>query len=121
MSRYGPLSFDRYDQDQTFRLDDDQSKPGQMTRLAFIDEPNWPMTDVRKLPRGQWPHFLRTHPRSKPRLTMETAPDGAVFLALKDKQGRTRIVLKVGPHGNSVIQLLGINGKVIAQLPRPRT
>ena len=51
---------------------------------------------------------------------MERAADGGVFLALEDKQGRTRLALKVDSHGNSVIQLLGANGKVVAQLPRRR-
>lgn len=120
VSSFGHLSFDRYDQDQTFSLDDDQDKTGQQTRIAFIDEPKWPITEVLKLPHSQWQHFLKTHPRGKPRLTMERAPDGAVLLALKDKQGRTRLVLKVDSHGNPVIKLLGTNGNVIAQLPRAR-
>lgn len=119
-SSYGHLSFDRYDQDQTFSLDDIQDKTGQMTRLAFIDEPKWPITDVLKLTHSQWQQFLKTHPGDQPRLTMERAPGGAVSLALKDKQGRTRLVLKVGSDGNPVIKLLGTNGKVIAQLPHVR-
>ncbi len=120
VSSYGHLSFDRYDQDQTFSLDDEQSAAGQMTRLAFIDQPKWPMTEILKLPHSQWQQFLKTHPGGKPRLTMERAADGAVFLALKDKQGRTRIALKVGPHGNPVIDLLGASGRVIAQVPPAR-
>ncbi len=120
VSSYGHLSFDRYEQDQTFSLDDEQEKNGQMTRIAFIDRPKWPITHLFKKPRSQWKHFLKTHPGRQPRLTMERAPDGAVFLALKDKQGRTRLVLKVGSHGNPVIELLGTNGKVIARLPRAR-
>lgn len=118
VSSYGHLSFDRYDQDQTFSLDDDQTRNGQMTRLAFIDQPKWPITDIFKLPQSEWKHFIETHPGKEPRLTMERAPDGAVFLALKDKQGRTRIVLSVGAHGNPVIKLLGASGNVIAELPR---
>lgn len=120
VSSYGHLSFDRYDQEQTFSLDDDQQKTRQMTRLAFIDEPKWPMPDVLKLPHSQWRHFLQTHPGRKPRLTMERAPDGAVFLALKDQQGRTRIMLKVGSHGNPVVELFGVSGKVTAQVPGAR-
>ena len=118
VSSYGHLSFDRYDQDQTFSLDDDQTSNGQTTRLAFIDQPKWPITDIFKRPQSEWKHFIQTHPGNEPRLTMERAPDGAVFLALKDKQGRTRIMLTVGPHGNPAIKLLGANGHVIAELPR---
>lgn len=118
VSSYGHLSFDKYDQDQTFSLDDDQAESGQTTRLAFIDEPKWPMTDVLKLPRSQWQEFLKTHLGGKPRLMMERAPDGAVFLALKDTQGRTRIVLEVDSRGDPVIKLLDPTGKVIAELPR---
>lgn len=119
-SSYGHLSFDRYEQDQAFSLDAIQNRTGTLTRLAFIDRPKWPITDLLRRPVSQWLHFLRTHPRSEPRLTMERARDGAVFLAVKDRQGRTRILIKVGSHGNPVIQLLGRSGNVIAQLPHPR-
>ena len=120
VSSYGHLSFDRYEQDQAFSLDAIQNRTGQVTRLAFIDRPKWPITDLLKLPPNRWLQFLKTHPRSDPRLTMERAHDGAVFLAVKDEQGHTRILIKVGSHGNPVIQLLGASGRVIAQLPRPR-
>ena len=62
VSSFGHLSFDRYDQDQTFSLDDEQFATGQMTRLAFIDEPKWPMTEILKLPHSQWQQFLKTLP-----------------------------------------------------------
>ena len=120
VSSYGHLSFDRYEQDQAFSLDAIQNRTGQVTRLAFIDRPKWRITDLLKLPVSQWRQFLKTHPRGEPRLTMERAHDGAVFLAVKDRQGHTRILIKVGSHGNPVIQLLGASGRVIAQLPRPR-
>lgn len=120
VSSYGHLSFDRYEQDQAFSLDAIQSRTGSTTGIAFIDRPKWPITDLLRLPRNDWRHFLATHPRSAPRLTMQRAVDGSVALAVRDRQGHTRILIKVGSHGSPVIQLLDANGKVITQLPHPR-
>ncbi len=120
VSSYGHLSFDRYEQDQAFSLDAIQSKTGNTTGIAFIDRPKWPITDLLKRPQKQWRQFLATHPRAAPRLTMQRAADGSVSLAVRDRQGHTRILIKVGSHGSPVIQLLDASGKVITQLPRPR-
>ncbi len=116
---YGHLSFDRYDQDETFSLDDDQNGNGQSTRMAFIDRPSWPIVDQLRLPRSQWPHFLATHPNGVPRLVLARAANGAVSLAMKDRQGHTRILLKVEANGTPVIRVLDARGTVVGQLPRP--
>lgn len=120
VASYGHLSFDRYDQDQAISLGAIQGRTGESTRLAFIDRPKWPITGLLRLPRSRWRHFLATHPRSVPRLTMERAPDGSVSLAVKDRQGHTRILIRVGAHGAPVIRLLDARGSVVAQLPRSR-
>jgi hypothetical protein len=120
VSSYGHLSFDRYDQDQAFSVGAVQDRTGESTRIAFIDPAHWPITDLLRLPRRKWREFLATHPRGAPRLMMERAVDGSVSLVIKDRRGRTRILIKVGRHGTPVIRLFDAGGRVIAQLPSKR-
>lgn len=118
VSSYGHLSFDGYDRDQELNLEYLQNGGGRSTKLEFLDQPEWPITDMLHLPQSQWPHFLATHPRSTPRLMMTRARDGSVALALKDKQGHTRILIRVAQDGTPVIELLDPAGKIIGRLPR---
>lgn len=120
VSSYGHLSFDRYDQDQELNLEYLQDGSGQSTRLAFLDQPAWPLTDVLKLPRSQWSHFAGTHPHGTPRLMMSRGQDGSVSLGLKDKQGHTRILIEVSSDGTPVIELLDPTGKIVGQLPQSK-
>ncbi len=120
VSSYGHLSFDRYDQDQELNLEYLQDGSGQSTRLAFLDQPQWPLTHVLRLPRDEWPHFAATHPRGAPRLMMSRAEDGSVSLGLKDRQGHTRILIKVAADGTPVIELLDPSGQVVSQLPQAK-
>jgi hypothetical protein len=116
VSSYGHLSFDRYDQDQQLNLEYVQDGAARSTRLEFLDQPHWPLTDILRLPHDQWAHFLATHSHSTPRLMMTRSEDGSVSLGLKDKQGHTRILIKVAADGTPVIQLLDPSGKVVGQL-----
>lgn len=116
VSSYGHLSFDRYDQDQELNLEYLQDGTGQSTKLAFLDQPEWPIADVLKLPHAQWAHFAAIHPHGTPRLMMSRAGDGSVSLGLKDKQGHTRILIEVAADGAPVIELLDPSGKIVSQL-----
>lgn len=116
LSSYGHLSFDRYEQDQELNLEYLQDGSGQSTKLAFLDQPAWPIDDALRLPRDQWAHFAATHGHSAPRLMMSRAGDGSVSLDMKDQQGRTRILIKVAADGSPVIELLDPSGKVVSQL-----
>ena len=117
-SSYGHLSFDRYDQDQELNLEYLQDGSGQNTRLAFLDQPDWPLTAVLRLPQGQWARFAATHARGTPRLMMSRAGDGSVSLGLKDKQGHTRILIEVAADGTPVIELLDPSGKIVNRLSK---
>jgi hypothetical protein len=116
VSSYGHLSFDRYDQDQQLSLDHVQDGSGHSTRLEFLDQPRWPLVNILRLPHDQWAHYAASHPHSTPRLMMARSEDGSVSLGLKDKQGHTRILIKVASDGTPVIQLLDPSGKVVSQL-----
>lgn len=120
VSSYGHLSFDRYDQDQELNLEYLQDGSGQSTKLAFLDQPDWPVTDVLKLPRSQWTHFAATHPHSTPRLMMSRGEDGSVSLGLRDKEGHTRILIEVSSDGTPVIELLDPSGKIVGRLPQSK-
>lgn len=120
VSSYGHLSFDRYDQDQELNLEYLQDGSGQSTKLAFLDQPDWPITDVLKLPRSEWRHFAATHPDSTPRLMMSRAGDGSVSLGLKDEQGHTRILIKVAADDTPVIELLDPSGNIVRQLSQSK-
>ena len=120
VSSYGHLSFDRYDQDQELNLEYLQDGSGQSTKLAFLDQPHWPITNALELPRSEWRHFAATHPHSTPRLTMSRAPDGSVSLGLKDEQGHTRILIKVAADGTPIIELLDPSGKIVSQLSQSK-
>lgn len=120
VSSYGHLSFDRYDQDQELNLEYLQDGTGQSTKLAFLDQPSWPITDVLRLPRGQWAHFAATHARGTPRLMMSRAGDGSVSLGLKDEQGHTRILIKVAADGTPVIELLDRSGRIVSRLSQSK-
>ena len=65
VSSYGHLSFDRYDQDQELNLEYLQDGSGQSTKLAFLDQPHWPITNALELPRSEWRHFAATHPTAR--------------------------------------------------------
>jgi hypothetical protein len=116
VSSYGHLSFDRYNQDQELNLEYLQDGSGQSTKLAFLDQPEWPISDLLKQPRSQWGHFAATHPHSTPRLMMQRAGDGSVSLGLKDAQGHTRILIEVAADGTPIIRLLDPSGKIVSQL-----
>lgn len=120
VSSYGHLSFDRYDQDQELNLEYLQDGTGQSTKLAFLDQPSWPITDVLRLPRGQWAHFAATHARGTPRLMMSRAGDGSVSLGLKDEQGHTRILIQVAADGTPVIELLDRSGRIVSRLSQSK-
>jgi hypothetical protein len=118
VTSYGHLSFDRYEQDQAYTVDAQQTGSKKSVGIAFIDRPDWPITDVLKLPKAQWARFLATHPAAATeRLQMERAQDGAVFLALRDMKGRVRLLLEVKPDGTPEVKLFDAAGKVIDRLP----
>jgi len=128
VSSYGHLSFDQYEQDQVFSIDAEQENGDRTSELRMIDQPDRPITEeleaatrIAKLPKDQqeaaWKHYRATTPHSETRILLGRADDHSVALRLKDVQGRDRVVIRVQPDGNPVLQLLDAQGKVTAQLP----
>ncbi len=117
VSSYGHLSFDRYLQDQVFTIDADEQGNQKRSGLSVVDDPDWPITDLLAVPRSDWQNFLKTHAPPHQRIYLGRNPDESASLTLKDKDGHSRIVIKVNPDGSPVIQFLDVAGKVISQLP----
>ena len=131
VSSFGHLSFDNYDQDQTLVLQASQEDTAQKSSYIQInDQPDWDIEDLfkldernRDLSKAQQEaavhQFFQTHPRGARRIYLGTNEDRSSELALRDPDGRPRIVAKVGADGKPVLQFLDANGKVFDQLPRP--
>jgi hypothetical protein len=73
ISRFGHLSFDRYDQDQMFSIDATDDGTTHASSIRMIDQPNWPIQElldllerIQTLPPDQQQaeiaKFLETHP-----------------------------------------------------------
>jgi len=124
------LSFDNYDQDQTLVLEASQEDTAQKTAFVGInDQPAWSLEDLfklqdstRGLPEAESKRalqaFEKTHAWGKRRIYLGTREDRSSNLILKDPDGRARIVAKVGPDGQPVLQFLDASGKVIEQFPQ---
>lgn len=63
--------------------------------------------------------FLARHRKARRRLLLGESPEQGLVLNMKDKEGRTRIELRVRPDGTPVLQFLDAQGEVIQQLPEP--
>lgn len=62
--------------------------------------------------------FFAEHGGVTPRLFLGEHPEQGLTLNMKDSKGRNRIVMRVQPDGNPILQFLDADGKVISQLPR---
>lgn len=117
VSSYGHLSFDRYLQDQVFTIDASEEGSRKRSGLSIVDDPDWPITDFLSATPGEQQNFFKTHAPPQQRIYLGRTPDDSASLTLKDKEGRARIVIKVGPDGSPAVQFLDPSGKVISQLP----
>ena len=128
VTSYGHLSFDQYEQDQVFSIDTDQEGGQRTSELRMIDEPDYPITDdlaaaarIEKLPKEQqaeaWKKLQGRKGHAETRVLLGRLDDRSVALRLKDAQGRDRIVIRVQPDGNPVLQFLDEKGKVTLQMP----
>ena len=128
VTSYGHLSFDRYEQDQVFTIDAEEDGSQRTSELRILDQPDHPITEdldaaarIAKLPKDEqpaaWDAYRAKTPHSEPRIFLGRSDDRSVGLRLKDQQGRDRIVIRVEPDGNPVLQFLDEQGKVMAQLP----
>lgn len=125
----GHLSFDQYMQDQVFTIDASESGGRRAVRLAVVDRPDYPITEIlellqrtAKLPAeeqaAERKKFLDARPAPRTRLSLGRNDDRSVGLRLKDTEGRDRLVIQVDKDGKPVVQFLDESGKVVSQLPQ---
>jgi hypothetical protein len=69
--------------------------------------------------RGGYRAIPGSSPKGEASATLGESPEQGLVLNMKDKEGRTRIELRVRPDGTPVLQFLDAQGEVIQQLPEP--
>jgi hypothetical protein len=92
----GSLSFDRYEANQVVQLLGVDDSEDRLAGLMVSDSPSG--SDVRR------------------RVWLGRGDDGAATLALRDGEGRKRIVMSVAEDGTSRISVLDADGKTIKEL-----
>jgi hypothetical protein len=126
-STFGHLSFDKYMQDQTFVVNAYQAHGTYVKGISINDQPNYPITRdwpvvaaVHSHPdraKQIWAAFCKANGCVRHRIWLGETADKAVSLALFDRKGRKRLVLRVGPNGTPELRLLNAVGRVVAQMP----
>lgn len=124
---YGHLSFDKYMQTQTLVIEAQQHGGSYSKGFSIVDQPDYPITNEFPLRAevdanpGKKAELIKSfcmaHGCAKERLTLGESPDKAVYLMLKDRQGRKRLVLAVQPDGPPLLRFFSAQGKVIDQIP----
>jgi hypothetical protein len=135
ISRFGHLSFDRYDQDQMFTIDVRDNGARQVSSIQMIDRPSWSITEyldllerTQNLPEAERQaaidEFMATHPgttRFRTLLGNETHPDDPArnnsVLHFSDTEGRSRMLMGLIGTQDPTITLRDEGGNVIYQAP----
>lgn len=127
IQNHSHLSFDQYEQNQIFAMDAGREGEERFSRITIADQGNYPITEgreafarINRLPAEQqdvaWRDFFSSHPHDIKRLQIGRSEDGSVGLNLRDADGKTRVLLSVGPDGTPMLQFLDSNGKVTNQM-----
>ena len=116
----GSLTFDRYRQDQTLQLLSVEEGQQRRSGLFVNDQPDQPAdydqyNQMMAMPDGPGKNeaFRAAHFGETPRAFLGRAGDKSSQLVLRDGQGRKRLVLRVTEDGESAIQFLDPEGKVV--------
>jgi hypothetical protein len=134
ISRFGHLSFDRYNQDQMFRITAEDDGTNHGSRIQFNDLPDWDIREyldlrdrIAHLPQPEQDaaiqEFLETHAAGAVRtvLSSQNIPDApsesSTHLNLNDLQGQLRTRLVVGADGTPKLEFLDSAGNVTHTYP----
>lgn len=112
------LTFDRYEQDQVVQMAAEEEGSDRAAGLNVFDRPDRPM-DFAMLskvaaasPDKQAALAEKAHIGGNPRLFVGRNTDGAARVALRDSDGRKRLVMSVAANGAARIDFLDAAGKV---------
>jgi hypothetical protein len=115
----GYLTFDDYEQNESFRLGQVQDGNGSRKYLEFSDQPAWSLGDLieeieglgaEEAARVQESYFARADGVGRSRMRLAREEDGSVGLMLRDGEGRDRLRLVVPADGEPVIEVLDAEG-----------
>lgn len=129
VSSYGHLSFDQYMQDQTLTLESNQEGNSFSKNFSIVDRPQYSISDVIPLiekyqndpsyeNKAAIDAFVAQHGAAASRLYIGEFPDKSVSVELKDEDGRSRLVLRIGIDGKPHLQFLDAKGNIIDELPK---
>ncbi|HYU16398.1 MAG TPA: hypothetical protein VEL05_10010 [Candidatus Acidoferrum sp.] len=121
ISRFGHLSFDRYDQDQMFTIDAADDGTNHASSVTMLDQPSWSIEEylrlldtIQDLPpdeqEARIDEFLETHPLGAVRtvLASENYPDlpsaSQNALHIRDAAGQERTRLGVDADGRPTLE-----------------
>jgi hypothetical protein len=135
ISRFGHLSFDRYNQDEMFTIDAKDDGTNNASVVAMLDQPNWSIGDylnlrvsIQNLPPDQQQaainQFFQTHTPGvgvRTTLSSENYPSAPTLskngVDLKDSSGKDRVNLEIDSTQTPFLQFLDPNGTVTARYP----
>lgn len=124
----GHISFDGYMQDQLIAMTATQEGETRRATVVINDQPFWDITEflellesIADLPpeeqQARLEDFLASRPSGQNRMILGRGSDRTLALAMKDEQGRPRIVMSIAPDGTPTLQFLNASGEVISRLP----
>ncbi len=137
ISRFGHLSFDRYDQDQMFTIDAVDDGTNHASSVLMLDQPNWSIEEylrlldsIQDLPpdeqEARIDEFFATHEPGagvRTQLSNENYPDFPSFsrtvLQLSDPAGQERTRLGVDDAGDPSLEFRDEAGGVTHEYPPP--
>jgi hypothetical protein len=128
VSAYGHLSFDQYDQDQVFTLDQSEDEGFRKARLSIWDRPDYSIGELLDLQarikgmtdeaqKKEYEKFFAGREKAQPRLFLGRSDNGSVSLRLNDKDGRERLIIEVAPDGAPTVRFLDENGRETGRMP----
>ena len=121
---HGHLSLDQYEENQIFAIDAGREGNNKFSQIVIADQGDYPVQEKRdayarimSLPADQqdaaWSRFFSAHPAyDTKRMVLGRASDGSVGVDLKDKSGKTRILLRVATDGTPSLQFFDGAGNI---------
>ncbi len=106
------LTFDRYENDQTIQLLQNDGGERDIAALIISDRPGTPMYAME----GDKPVAREEAMGGAPRLFVGKSMDRASVVMLQDQTGVPRLMLKVDPDGTSSIDFLDERGNVLRSI-----
>tara|TARA_A100000171_G_scaffold566_1_gene781 strand:+ start:4958 stop:5680 length:723 start_codon:yes stop_codon:yes gene_type:complete len=129
---FAHLAFDKYKQDQTVTITYEDRNGKRKAGLRIDDQPDGPLVPLIKLNakiantkskeeadliRGEIRTLVEEQGSHTERVFVGTVGDESSLLRLSDKEGRTRIIMKVDSLGTSSLVFYDGNGNEIMKLP----